>query len=119
MKIQRALISVSDKNGLAAFGVRLGLNERSAAIGNQGVEDCIGGRQLGSNCKSALVERRVFQRAGGFEPLRYIERNHFFRRTITAIRAAVFPTMTGIHNHSSERFARVFDAGSSNGAARR
>jgi hypothetical protein len=52
------------------------------------------------------------------EALGYIERHHFFRWTVAAIRTAIFSAVPGIHNYGTKRFARVFDAGSSNRAAR-
>jgi hypothetical protein len=49
--------------------------------------------------------------------LRYIERDNLFRWTVPTVRAAVFPAVAGIHDHSRKRFTRVFNAGSSNRAA--
>src|SRR6185369_8221439 len=51
------------------------------------------------------------------ETLRYIERDHLFRRPIAAIRAAIFSAVPGIHDYGAKGFARVFNAWSSNGAA--
>src|SRR4030095_15203830 len=72
-------------------------------------------KHVGVSCHDGL-DLRLAQSA--LEPLGYIERARLFRWTEAAVRAAVFPTVAGIHDYSGKRFARVFNAGSTNRAAR-
>src|SRR5258708_3959654 len=46
-----------------------------------------------------------------------IESNYLLRRTVTAICAAVFSPVAGVHHHGIESLSRIFDSGSRDSTA--